>query len=62
MVSLLYHHLIRSLPVIEFNVNLSPNTTYTLGLNSATNTAYDNFKDTAGNALVPVVWKFTTAP
>jgi len=45
--------------VIEFPVTLVAGKHYTIGLNSAT---YDNFRDLAGNKLVPVTWTFTTAP
>lgn len=42
---------------ITLPVSLSPDTTYTLGLNGA---GYMAFWDSAGNALEPVVWTFTT--
>jgi len=44
---------------IEVPVSLSSSTTYALSLNNAT---YTSFKDANGNALVPVVWSFSTSP
>jgi hypothetical protein len=48
-----------SVTTLKIPVTLVANTTYSLRLNSTT---YQSFKDTAGNALVPVLWTFTTAP
>jgi hypothetical protein len=40
-----------------FTTPLDANTEYGVSLNSAQNS---NFKDVAGNSLVPVEWRFTT--
>ncbi len=40
-----------------FMVPLDPNTEYGVSINSA---QFSNFRDLAGNTLVPVEWRFTT--
>jgi hypothetical protein len=48
-----------SVTTVRIPVTLAADTIYSLRLNSTT---YQSFKDASGNALVPVLWTFTTAP